>query len=294
MITSIGEILFDIYESEKKLGGAPFNFIYHVTRLIDGGNFISRIGNDTEGKEILDFFKQKNISRDYLQIDKSFPTGRAIANLDEMKIPHWIIEDKCAYDYLETNSEIEDLIGKSGCIYYGTLAQRNPVSGKTIQSLFNRNTKYFCDLNIRQKYFTKEILELSIKAADVLKINEEELILLNNIFFHEKYDLIASAIQLKSFYNLEILCVTCGENGSYPLKDDEIDYHKSLIKETVDTVGAGDAFAAVLCLGFLKEWDLKKLNKTANDFAGKIISIRGALPEEDSFYKETREIISGS
>jgi fructokinase len=285
LITSIGEILFDIYNDYKKLGGAPFNFIYHIIKLTGKGNFISRIGDDDNGEEISSFFRKNNISSVYLQTDNQHPTGRAVANLDELKIPHWVIEKNCAYDFIEPSNDIEQIIRKTDCLYFGTLAQRNSVSRKTIQSLFNRGIKYFCDLNIRQEFFTKEIIELSLKASDVLKLNEDELIIVNNLFLDNKYSLVSSAVQLKNTYNIELLCVTCGAEGSYLFKEEEIDYHTTAADKPVDTVGAGDSYAAILCLGFMNGWDLKKLNKTANDFAGKIVMIKGALPDNDDFYK---------
>jgi len=283
-ITSIGEILFDVYKDFKKLGGAPFNFFYHIIKLTGKGNFISRIGNDEAGKEILNFFKEHNLSTQFIQVDNSHPTGIASANLDDKKIPHWVIEENTAYDFIELNSEIEDEIRKSDCLYFGTLAQRNSVSAKTIQSLFNRQIKYFCDLNLRQNFFTREILELSLTTADVLKVNEEELIILNDFFLNKKYELVSSAVQLKSNFNIDLLSVTCGEKGSYLFMNEETDFYRNTNVNPVDTVGAGDAYAAILCLGYLKKWDIRKLNEAAGNFAGRITTIEGALPVNDDFY----------
>lgn len=286
-ITAIGEILFDVYDNYKKLGGAPFNFIHHIKILSGYGNFVSRIGNDEYGNEIMEFFGRKNISTQYLQKDIEHPTGRALANLDEKKVPHWEIEKNCAYDYIEMNKNIENLIKDADCLYFGTLAQRNSVSRNTIQSLFNKGIKYFCDLNIRQQFYTKEIIEHSLKITNALKLNEDELILLNKLFLDVNYELISSAVRLKNDYNIDLLCVTCGEKGSYLFRDEEIDYYKPAVGKPVDTVGAGDAYAAILCMGFLNNWDLKKLNKKANDFAGKIVMIEGALPgDNDDIYTE--------
>jgi len=285
-ITSIGEILFDIYENGKKLGGAPFNFIYHIVKLTGKGNIISRIGNDNDGREILDLFHSKGISSDCVQIDNIHPTGRAKANLDENKIPQWVIEQNCAYDFIEKKDNINEAISDTVCLCFGTLAQRHKVSRETIQSLFGRPIKYFCDLNIRQKFFSKDIINLSLKSADILKINEPELELLNNLFIKESYNLITTALKLKNMFNIEVICVTCGGNGSYLFKEDEIDYTKAVVKNPVDTVGAGDAFAAILCTGYLMRRDIKEINKTAAEFAGEIVKITGALPESDKIYEE--------
>jgi len=283
-IASIGEILFDVYENEKKIGGAPFNFIYHVIKLTGRGNFVSRIGNDEFGAEILNFLKHNGISSDYIQTDDTYPTGRAIANLDEKKIPHWKIEQNCAYDFIKKKEDIVSMILNSDCLYFGTLAQRSTVSRDTIQSLLGKPIKYFCDLNIRQNYFTVETVKQSLKTADVLKINEDELIILNNLFINETYDLIATSLKIKNLFAIDLLCVTCGEKGSYLFKLDEIDFCKASVKDAIDTVGAGDAYASILCTGYLGGWNLKDLNKTAADFAGEIVKIRGALPENDNIY----------
>jgi len=291
-IASIGEILFDVYDNDKKLGGAPFNFIYHVIKLSGDGNFISRIGNDENGKEILDFFKDKKISPEFIQIDNEYPTGKATANLNEKKVPDWVIEENCAYDFIKSESNIDDLIARADCLYFGTLAQRNGVSRKTIQSLFDKKIKFFCDLNIRQKFYTKEIIEFSLKTSNVLKINEDELILLNKLLLSGEYDLEKSALRLKNLFNIDMICVTKGESGSYLFRADEVNYCKASVEKPVDTVGAGDAFAAILCVGYLNKLSLDELNKTANDFAGEIVQVTGALPTGDGIYKKFKSAIT--
>ena len=144
-ITAIGEILFDIYPDGKNLGGAPFNFIYHVIKLTGRGNFISAVGNDKFGAEILDILNNKGIEKKYVQVNYDHPTGAAVANLDEKKIPHWEIKTGTAYDFINPAPVLEELIsGGTDCLYFGTLARRSEVSGRTIKYLFNRkNIKYF-------------------------------------------------------------------------------------------------------------------------------------------------------
>ena len=290
-IVSIGEILFDIYDNDKKIGGAPFNFIYHVIKLSGSGNFISRVGKDENGKEILDFFKKKEISNEYVQIDPVHPTGKATANLNENKIPDWVIEENCAYDFIELSNSVADLAAGIECLYFGTLAQRNNVSRATIQSLFNKDVKFFCDLNIRQKFYTKEVIELSLKTSHVLKINEDELILLTKLFLPDSYDLERSALKLKELFDIDMICVTRGESGSYLFHAGEVNYCKASTEKPVDTVGAGDAFAAILCIGYLNNLSLSDLNKTANDFAGEIVRITGALPANDSPYDRFKGVV---
>ena len=146
-ITAIGEILFDVYQDTKKLGGAPFNFIYHVKKLTGQGNFISRIGNDEPGNEIIRFLKKNNFSLSGIQTDPIHKTGAAKPKLNPDKIPEWTIEENTAYDFIEYNNEVERLIkNDSDSIYFGTLAQRRERSKTSIQKTFNQpGKKYFCD-----------------------------------------------------------------------------------------------------------------------------------------------------
>ena len=284
-ITSFGEILFDVYPDKKTLGGAPFNFIYHIKKLTGSGNFISRIGDDELGKNILSLVSSSGIETKFIQIDKNYPTGAANANLDKDKIPHWQIELNRAYDFIEYNSDISRLIEeKSDCLYFGTLAQRNEKSRKTIQTLFGKKIKYFCDLNIRQDFYSKKIIESSLTASDAVKLNLEELDLVNDLLIKGKSGIEETARQIMNKYKIELLCVTQGSEGASLFKEKDSDYCKIGIGNIVDTVGAGDAYAAVLCLGYLNGWKISRINKLASEFAGKIVTFPGAIPKDDSIY----------
>ena len=286
-ITSFGEILFDVYPDGRKLGGAPFNFIYHIKKLTGHGNFISRTGNDLPGDKILWFMRSHFIPTKNIQIDNEHPTGSAFANLDDNKIPHWEISTNCAYDFIEEEDNIFQLLeNNTDCLYYGTLVQRNEISRNTLHSLFGKKIKYFCDLNIRQNFYSKEVIESSIKAANILKLNEEELKLMNDLFFRSSADEVNLEKLISERFEIELVCVTMGERGAILYSDGKSDYQKANIENIVDTVGAGDAYAAILCLGCLENWDINKINKIATDFAGKIVGIQGALPDDDSFYNE--------
>lgn len=293
-ITAFGEILFDVYPEVKKLGGAPFNFIYHIKKLTGNGNFISRIGNDAAGNEILSLMKSNFISTQFMQVDAQHPTGDAFSNLDENKIPHWKIETDCAYDFIKPDENIRKLINKStDCLYFGTLAQRSEQSKMTLHSLFGRRIKYFCDLNIRQSFYSKKIIETSLKACNVLKLNDEELKLVNNLFFQENFDEINLAKIVSERFKIDLVCITLGPNGAIIYKDGASNHFKIEVEQVLDTVGAGDAYAAILCLGYLENWEISKINKIASGFAAEIVKIEGALPNDDSFYKEIRTTVLG-
>ena len=291
-ITSIGEILFDVYPENKKLGGAPFNFIYHIIKLTGKANFVSRVGNDESGNEILQILKDKKISTDFIQIDQEHRTGIARTTLNEKKIPTFVIEENCAYDFIELTDSLEKLILEdTGCLYFGTLAQRNEISRETIQKLAESNVKCICDLNIRQKFYSQEIIEKSLNAADVLKLNEDELALVNDLILKTEYNSTKIAKKLVEVFNLELLCVTKGSAGAVLYTGVEENLYKINNEEVVDTVGAGDAYASLLCLGYLKNWNIAKINKLASEFANEIVKVEGALPDNDKVYETFKEAI---
>lgn len=291
-ITSFGEVLFDVYPDFKKLGGAPFNFLYHIKKLTDRGNFISRVGNDQQGEDILRFMKSNNISADFIQRDNSHPTGTANANLDQQKVPHWQIEPDSAYDFIEQEDSLLSVIESStDCLYFGTLAQRSEKSRQTLRSLFGLKKKYFCDLNIRQDFYTEKIIEESLKASDVLKLNTEELELLNNLFIKEDTDKLSLMKIISERYEIDLVCTTMGEVGALIYSGGESDFYSAPADKIVDTVGAGDAYASILCIGYNEGWGISKINKAANEFAGEIAGIPGALPSGDRLYEKYRKMI---
>jgi len=284
-VTAIGEILFDVYPTSKALGGAPINFLYHIFKLTGQGTIVSRVGHDVLGENVRRFLTNNGIQTNYIQDDQEHPTGITNVTLDEQKVPTFNIDTERAYDFIENTSELQTLIdNKTECLYFGSLAQRSDVSRSTIQSLFEKNIKYFCDLNIRQNFYSKEIITRSIKTADVLKVNIDELQFLHNLFIKNEFDLIKSSFELMKQFNIELLAVTKGAEGSILIKNENVDHFNIASGEAVDTLGAGDAFAAILCAGYLENWNLGTINQLANKFAVEICKIKGALPESDSVY----------
>ncbi len=291
-ITSIGEILFDIYPNHKRLGGAPLNFIYHVKKLTDNGNIISRVGKDVLGNKAVNDLKHSGLSFDYIQHDNLHPTGMAIVHLDDSGIPNFKIDTDSAYDFIEMNDENENLIiADTDCLYFGTLAQRSELSRKTIQSFFNRGLKYFADLNLRQNYYDEEVLSASLKAADFIKVNYEEMHILNDIILQGEYHTEKVAYELMEKFEINMVAVTRGKDGSSIFENGKRYDHSNIDVKVVDTTGAGDAFAAVLCVGYLHGLEIPYINKLANDFASEICQFEGALPKYDRIYESFRELM---
>jgi len=289
-IAAFGEILFDIYTNSMNLGGAPLNFIYHINKLTGDGKIISRVGDDLLGREALDFLASKGITTDAIQSDREHKTGKAVISLNEKGVPAFKIEQNCAYDFIDINENTGfTLIKDTGCLYFGTLAQRNEVSRRSLRSLFNKPIKYFCDVNIRQNYYTKEILSESLNQSDVLKLNIDELKLLNDLFINGQFEINDTSKKLMDMYNIEMLAVTKGIDGSALFMRDDFNEYRPTQSNVVDTVGAGDAFASILCLGYLHNWGLIKINELANEFAGQICMIDGALPKDDNIYTRFKQ-----
>ena len=285
-ITSIGEILWDVYPDRKRLGGAPFNFIYHVWKIHKRANFISSIGNDENGKEILDFLNGKNFPTDNIILDEDHPTGTVQVKLNEDKTPKFKISAECSYDYISLSDKTKKIIeAETEILYFGTLSQRSTVTRQTIQSLFNKNIKCFCDLNLRHDFFSKEMIEEALRTSNVVKVNSDELNKLIELF-NLNSDHKKAMEQLNKTYNIDLLCVTQGGDGAMLYNGNELNSCKVETKNIVDTVGAGDAYSAVLCIGYVKNMDINKINKLANEFASDMCSVEGALPSDDSIYNK--------
>ena len=291
-IVSIGEVLFDCYQDEKVIGGAPFNFFYHIYKLTSSAEFISRIGNDEDGKSIINFFKKNNISIKYLQLDEKHSTGIVNIKVDKNGNPTFDIIPKCAYDFIDLNPKISKLIEyDTSLLYFGTLAQRSTVSRKTIQSILGKNIKYFCDINLRANYYSKEILDDCFKKANVIKLNEDELKIVSGLFLTGTFELQSSAEELRRKFEIDLLSITLSEGGALLIDKFGVNEYKYSIKKVLDTVGAGDAYSAILCLGYLNNMPIDRINFLANKFAASICGIKGSIPHSDEIYVNFKEEI---
>ena len=290
-ITAIGEILFDVYPGYKKLGGAPFNFLYHVWKLTGNGTFISKIGDDEEGEEIIKLLGNQEFDTSKIQIDYEYPTGIVNVELNENKIPTFEIVENRAWDFIEFNEEIKNGVVNSDLLYFGSLAQRNNRSRKTIQECVELNTKKFCDLNIRQNFYTEEIIRFSLNKSSVVKLNSDELELVYKLDFNKDSEIEETAKLILDKYNIDLLCVTLGEEGALLFNNKEVSHHKEKVKTIIDTVGAGDAYAAMLAIGFLNDWHLEQTNKIASEFSAAICEVKGAIPFDDKLYNKFRDKI---
>ena len=289
-ITSIGEILFDMYPNHKRLGGAPLNFIYHVKKLTGSGNIISRVGKDVLGNKVINDLNHVGISTGFIQHDTLHPTGIAKVGVDENGNPDFKIDTERAFDFIELTEENENLINtETDCLYFGTLAQRSEISRKTIQSFYSRGLKYFADINLRQNFYDEEILRTTLEAADFIKANYDEMHVLNDFFIQSEYSTEKVALDLMEKFNLNMIAVTRGKDGASIFENGKKFNHTNIETKVIDTTGAGDAFSAMLCIGYLYGFEIPYINKLANDFAYDICQFEGAMPKNDRVYESFRE-----
>lgn len=292
-ITAFGEILWDVYPDEKRLGGAPFNFIYHIWKILGKANFISSVGNDENGKEILSYLNSIDFNTKNITVDNEHPTGTVRVVLDENKSPRFTPTYNCCYDYIQLDEQVREVILKEAdLIYFGTFSARSEITRDTLFSLLNHpDKKYFCDLNLRHDFFTKDLIERALSSVNVLKVNDTELSKLKELFILPANDNEA-CVSILGKFNIDLIALTLGENGAILFNKNESDYYKSAPTEIFDTLGAGDAFAAILCLGYLKQIPLKQLNRLANSFALEICKVSGALPYDNSLYQKYQELFA--
>lgn len=296
MIIVIGEILMDIFPGYERLGGAPFNFAYHLERLGAPVCFVSRVGDDPAGRDILKCLDQRGFDTRHIQIDPDYPTGRVEVIPDDSGGHDFHIVEDVAYDRIELPDHPAELSGGDPVelIYFGTLAQRTPVAMNRFQRFLknkNDNTIAFYDVNLRKNAYTREIIHASLRHADFLKLNHDELVLLGEMFAPE-VDCEGLAGWFMAHYHIKDTAVTRGSSGS-ELITPEGRYASGAaeIGRLKDTVGAGDAYAAMLVIGHLNGWSPQRMLDTASRFAADVCTISGAVPSEVSFYDPYRQLI---
>jgi fructokinase len=295
VILVIGEILFDIFEKERRLGGAPFNFAYHLKNFGFPVCYISRVGNDAHGKEILNILVQHHFSTDDIQIDDRHDTGTVIVQLSSSGNPTFHINTDVAYDYINyLPEEHSTFVNMADFIYFGTLVQRSKRGFENLQRfLKNRRPDSICfyDINLRPNCYSDKVVLTSLENADILKLNLQELDECKRIFRFSK-DNDALIQFLMDQYRLKIVAITKGDKGSeLYTKDGHFHANTNHVSSIVDTVGAGDAYSSMLAVGIINGWDPSRMLSMASMFASRICEIRGAIPESRKFYDPIKKRI---
>jgi fructokinase len=279
-VVGIGELLWDMLPDGKELGGAPANFVYHANFFGANATIISALGNDESGEEISGLLKKRNL--EYSINIVNYPTGRVSVKLDN-GIPNYVIHENVAWDFMALKDSVIPVLQKADAICFGTLSQRSKVSFETIQEaikLVSKTALKVLDINLRQSFYTKKIIETSLKSANAVKLNDEELVILSEMF-NLPIGQDEACRQLLNQFNLKLLALTKGVEGSVLYTPNEISRYSTPKVTVVDTIGAGDSFTAAMVMGFLNEKPLKQIHKEAVEHAAKVCTSKGATPKLD-------------
>ena len=281
IVVGMGDALWDILPEGKKIGGAPANFAYHVSQFGLPSCVVSAVGNDSLGKEIVDNLTSKGLNHHINEVP--YPTGTVQVEIDQAGIPQYDIKENVAWDNIPYTASLRELAQNTRAFCFGSLAQRNVVSRETIQSYLDAmpqtdDTLVVFDVNLRQGFYSKEILCTSMQRCNILKINDEELVTVSRMFGYPGIDLQDKCWILLGKYNLRMLILTCGINGSYVFTPGRVSFQPTPSVEVADTVGAGDSFTAAFIASLLRGKSVAEAHKVAVETSAFVCTKNGAMP----------------
>lgn len=279
-VVGIGEVLWDVLPEGKKLGGAPANFAYHVSQFGLSSRVVSAIGNDKLGAEIERDFSEKGLEGIIEKV--AYPTGTVQVSLDDNGVPNYTIKENVAWDNIPFTPALKELAQHTCAVSYGSLAQRNIVSRETIHAFLDAMPKEgaykIFDINLRQNFYTKDIICESLERCNVLKINDEELVAVSRLFGYPGIDLQDKCWILLAKYDLKMLILTCGVNGSYVFTPGHVSFVETPKVAVADTVGAGDSFTAAFVSAVLRGLSVSEAHKLAVNVSAYVCTQNGAMP----------------
>jgi len=280
-VVGLGEVLWDLLPGGACLGGAPANFAYITTLMGDHGIVASRVGGDSLGIDALRRMEELGLDIDHVQTDGDHPTGVVNVNVDSDGVAQYQIAHPVAWDFLEWNSDWEQLAQQADAVCFGSLAQRSQQSCATIRRFLSavpQQTLKVFDVNLRQSYYSQQILSESLRLADIVKLNDAEMPKIMQLLQISHNDEKASAKRLIRDYGLRVVCITRGSNGSMLVQGDEVSEHPGFRVRVADTVGSGDAFTAGMVHEYLHGAPLELMNEVANLVGAWVASEVGAMP----------------
>jgi len=290
---SFGEVLWDIIEGKEYLGGAPFNLAAHLSKLGCSVSMISRVGNDRRGKKVIQKMKALGVESSFVQVDTRYPTGTVDVKLSKDGKPTFTINENVSYDFIEPQKNLLEKMKEESfdAFCFGTLAQRNEISRKTLYLLLEivKSRYFFYDVNLRQLFYSKEIVVKSLSFSDIVKLNNEESILLSRLLFKRELKEEEFAKNVCSNFQVRIVCITRGENGCAIFYEGRFREIPGIKVKVIDTVGAGDAFSAGFLFKFCTGKDPFESAIFANRIGAFVASRRGAIPEYDDKIKRLIE-----
>ena len=281
-VVGLGEVLWDVLPEGKKLGGAPANFAYHAGQFLGMGNTIavSALGNDKLADETIAALEEHDLN--CLLPRVPYPTGTVQVQLDEQGIPTYDIKENVAWDNIPFDDQIAQVARNCRAVCFGSLAQRNVVSRETIQQFLDATPadclKIF-DINLRQQFYTQDIIRESLQRCNILKINDEELVLIGRMFGYPGLDIENKCWLILGKYDLDMLVLTCGTNGSYVFTPGHVSYQETPKVKVADTVGAGDSFTGSFVGSILNGKTVPEAHRTAVQVSAYVCTQNGAMPQ---------------
>ena len=289
-VIGLGELLWDIFPDSSQLGGAPANFAYMTSLLGDVGIVASRVGRDNLGLAAKERLESLHLPTEFMQFDSAHPTGVVKVEVDPAGQPTYDIVQSVAWDFMEWTPEWRALAETADAVCFGSLAQRSANSRATIRAFLGavrpETTRVF-DVNLRQTFYSAEVLEESARMADIMKVNHDELPVVAKLMgLSSIYDEVRAAAWLRDKFELKLVCMTRGARGSLLVSAKDSSAHPGYRVSVADTVGSGDAFTAALVYHFLRHASLATMNEAANRMGSWVASETGATPAADEFYLE--------
>ena len=281
IVVGMGEALFDCLPEGKKIGGAPANFAYHVSQFGFKSCVVSAVGNDEDGDEIMRIFNDRSLNTLIERVP--FPTGTVQVTLDEKGVPSYEIKRDVAWDNIPFTDKLKELAHNARAVCFGSLAQRSPVSHNTIVKFLDEmpedtDTLKIFDINLRQNFYTAELLEESMGRCNVLKINDEELELVSSMFGFHSISQADKCWLLLAKYGLKMLILTCGVDGSYVFTPGKMSFQPTPSVVVADTVGAGDSFTGAFTAAILAGKPVENAHKLAVEVSAFVCTQSGAMP----------------
>ena len=279
IIVGLGEALWDCLPEGCKIGGAPANFAYHTSQFGYTAYAVSAVGNDELGEETIEALKNKGLHVEMPRVD--YPTGQVQVTLDEDGVASYDIKEGSAWDNIPFTPEIVSLARQCKAVCFGSLAQRNEVSRNTIYRFLDatpRDCMRVFDINLRQNFYTKEVIQESLRRSNVMKINDEELVIIGRMFGYPGLDIENKCWLILGKYNLDMLILTCGVNGSYVFSNGAMSYLDTPKVEVADTVGAGDSFTGSFVASILSGRSVPEAHRIAVNVSAYVCTQNGAMP----------------
>ncbi|MBC6111088.1 carbohydrate kinase family protein [Pedobacter fastidiosus] len=278
-VITIGEILWDVFPEGKKAGGSSMNVALNLHKQSVDSNFISAVGDDENGKELLNFLEASQFSTNLIQVNTELPTSTVVVQLDENHQATYTIKQPVAWDDIKITNQNIEAIKQADALVYCSLTFRDERSKKTIlEFIENAKTKIF-DINLRAPFFEKDLIDQLLKKANILKINEDEIVWVRDTFGLTGNTDEQILKQLSSQFNIEIICLTLGDKGACVLKDGKLFKHTGYKVQVADTVGAGDAFLATFIACYLQGYPMETILDNACKVGAFVASQVGANPE---------------